>query len=84
MGAGEARENLEVSCRVAVWLPPSTEEVAAHGFELAADALPLPVELREHGGHVSDDEGVQSEARRDGDDREHLLDGSRDEWRWVT
>ena len=74
-----------------MWLPPSTEEVA-HGFELAADALPLPVELREYGGHVSDDEGVEAEARRDGDDREHLRDGSRDEsgggsrdeWRWVT
>lgn len=66
-----------------VWLPPSRQQVA-HGFELATDALPLPVELREYGGHVSDDEGVQSEARRDGNDREHLLDGSSDEWRWVT
>ena len=49
-------------------------EDVAHGFELAADALPLAVELREYGGHVPDDEGVESEAGRDGDDREHLLD----------
>ena len=33
---------------------------------IAVDAL--------HGGHVPDDEGVESEAGRDGDDREHLLD----------
>ena len=80
--AGETRE-IE-RCRAECLCGSLLRQEVAHGFELTADALPLPVELREYGGHVSDDEGVQSEARRDGNDREHLLDGSSDEWRWVT
>ena len=45
-----------------MWLPPSTEDVA-HGFELTADALPLPVDAGDWRlRHKTTDRGFYAEA----------------------